>query len=241
MHQRAGALEVGQELVTQADALARALDQAGDIRDHELSPVGRVHRAEDRLERRERVRGDLRPRVRDARDERRLARVRQPHEGGIREQLEPQLELAALPGQPGLGKARRLTYGRREVAVATAAGAAARDHDPSLPVGQVGDDLAALVQNLRPDRDDELDVVAVRPVLVRSAARAPAAGAEAPPRAERRKVTSIRIGAQHDIAAPATVSPVGAASGNVLLAAEAHRAVAAAAGLDLDVGAVGEA
>ena len=51
--------------MTEADALAGALDQTGDVRDRELPAVRGVHRAEHRLERRERVIGDLRLRVRD--------------------------------------------------------------------------------------------------------------------------------------------------------------------------------
>ena len=76
----ARALEVREELVAEPDALARALDQARDVRDRQLPPVGRVDRAEHRLERRERVVGDLRLRVRDPAQQRRLAGVRQPDE-----------------------------------------------------------------------------------------------------------------------------------------------------------------
>ena len=66
VQQRAGPLEVRQELVPEPDPLARALDQPRDVGDHELAAVGRLDRPEHRLERRERVVGDLRPRVRDA-------------------------------------------------------------------------------------------------------------------------------------------------------------------------------
>ena len=68
MHERAGALEVRQELVAEPHALARALDQARDVGDDQLAPVGRLDRAEHRLQRRERIVGHLRPRVRDARE-----------------------------------------------------------------------------------------------------------------------------------------------------------------------------
>ena len=40
MHERAGALEVGEELVAEADALARALDQPRHVGDDELAAVG---------------------------------------------------------------------------------------------------------------------------------------------------------------------------------------------------------
>jgi len=96
VHERARALEVREELVAEADALARALDQPGHVGDDELPAVGRVDRAQHRLQRRERVVGDLRRRVRDAREERRLACVRKPHERRVREQLEVQLDVVLL-------------------------------------------------------------------------------------------------------------------------------------------------
>jgi hypothetical protein len=53
-----------EELVAQADALARAFDQARHVGHHELALV-RLDGAEHRLEGREGVLGDLRLRVRD--------------------------------------------------------------------------------------------------------------------------------------------------------------------------------
>ena len=49
VHERPRALEVREELVAEPDALARALDQPGDVGDDELAPVGRLDRAEHRL------------------------------------------------------------------------------------------------------------------------------------------------------------------------------------------------
>ncbi len=42
--------EVGEELVAEADALARPLDQAGHVRDGQLRPVLRLDRPEHGLE-----------------------------------------------------------------------------------------------------------------------------------------------------------------------------------------------
>ena len=53
------ALDVREEVVAEARALAGALDQPRDVGDHELAVVG-LERPEHRLERRERVGGDLR-------------------------------------------------------------------------------------------------------------------------------------------------------------------------------------
>jgi hypothetical protein len=61
------ALEMGQELVSEAVPFARALDQPGDVRDGELTRrVRRVDGAEHRRQRRERIVGHLRLGVRDA-------------------------------------------------------------------------------------------------------------------------------------------------------------------------------
>ena len=94
--------------MAEPDALARALDQPGHVGDDELAAVRRLDRAEHRLERRERILGDLRPRVRDPREQRRLAGVRQADERRVGEQLQAQLDVALLAGQADLGEARRL-------------------------------------------------------------------------------------------------------------------------------------
>ena len=84
-----GTLEVGEKLVPEPDSLACALDQPRHVGDDQLPPVRCVHRPEDRGQRRERVLGDLRLRVRDAANQRRLAGVRQADERSVGEQLEP--------------------------------------------------------------------------------------------------------------------------------------------------------
>ena len=133
------ALEVGEELVPEADALARALDQARHVGDGQLPAVGAVDRAEHRRQRREGVVRDLRLRVRDPAQERRLARVRQPRAGGVRHQLQVQLELARLSRQARLGVPRRLPGRGGEVRVAATAAAAPRHDHPGAVLAEVGD------------------------------------------------------------------------------------------------------
>ena len=108
VQQQPRALEVGEELVPEPDALARALDQPRHVGDRQLPAVGAVDRAEHRRQRRERVVRDLRLRVRDPAQERGLAGVRQPRAGGVGHQLQVQLELARLARQARLGVPRRL-------------------------------------------------------------------------------------------------------------------------------------
>ena len=69
MHEQPRALHVGEELVPQPGAGSSPLDQAGDVRHHELSIIA-LERAEHRLECGERVVGNPRLRPRDAREQR---------------------------------------------------------------------------------------------------------------------------------------------------------------------------
>ena len=108
VHEQARAFDVGEEVVSEPDAVARALDQPRDVGDHELA-VARVQGAEHRRERGERIVGDLRRRSRQARDQRGLARVGQPDEADIGQQLELQREPALLAAQAALGEPRGLT------------------------------------------------------------------------------------------------------------------------------------
>ena len=165
------ALEVGEELVTEAGAVGRALDEPRDVGDGELALLRPVHDAEHGLERRERVVGDLRLRVRDAAKERRLARVREAGERRVDHELEPELELELVAGQARLGEARRLPSRRREARVAAAALAPARDDDAAVRRGQVGDEALVGVDELRADGHAELDVLTVGAVLLAARGR----------------------------------------------------------------------
>ena len=121
VQQQSRAFEMRKKLVPEPDALARALDQARDVGDDELPTVGRLDSSEHGRERRERIVGNLRPRIRETCDERRLACVRQADERGVGEQLQPQLDHALLAGPTDLGEARRLPRRAGEALVPTAA------------------------------------------------------------------------------------------------------------------------
>ena len=229
MHEHPRALEVSEELVAEPDALARALDQPGHVGDDELAPVRGLHRPEHRRERRERVFGDLRPGVRDSRQERRLARVRETHERGVGEELEAELDLPLLAGQADLGEARRLPARPREVLVAAPAGAALRHDNARAHLREVGGELLAL-EDLRPDGNGEHRVVSLRAVRATAAARSAATRTQLLVRPHAREVAPPKVGDEHDVTAVAAVSPIGPAAGHVLLPAKVDRAVAAAAG-----------
>ena len=226
------ALDVGEEVVAEPGAAARALDQPGDVGEDELAVV-RLERAEHGLERRERVGRDLRLRARHAREQRRLAGVRQADEPDVGEQLEVQLDGALLARQAALGEPRRLAHGGLEARVAAPAGAAARDRDllagPHEVVAR-----AVPARDLRAGRHRDHERLAVGAVALGALAVAAALGAEVRAAAEALQVAQVVVAAQQHVAAAAAVAAVGPALGHVRLAPERQAAVAARAGADLD-------
>ncbi len=111
MQQHAAALGVAEEAVAQSDAFMRALDQAGQIGEHELALVD-THHAELRMQRGEGIVGDLRLGRADRGEEGGLAGVGQADQPGVGDQLQAQADGALLAGLAGIGLARRLV-GRR--------------------------------------------------------------------------------------------------------------------------------
>ena len=141
--QHAGPLDVAQELVAEAAALAGALDEAGDVGDDELGGVVEAHDAEVRLERRERVVGDLRLGRRDHADQRALADVGEADEGDVGHQLQLELEPALLAVLALLGEARRPAPVAEELGVAAPAPPAGGGQPAVAVVQQLGEHLAA--------------------------------------------------------------------------------------------------
>ena len=238
MHEQARALDVREEVVAEARALARALDQARDVGDHELALVA-FERAEHRLERRERIVGDLRRRAREAREQRGLAGVRQADEADVgASSLSCELE----PAPP-----RRRARARRSAAPGGSRSRSAccrarprRRARPSRAGPGAGGPSAGRRDLLR-----RRDLRAGRHAS--TSASPSRRGAASPRRGRRGRASACRrrrnarrsrsesLADEHDVAAAAAVAAVGTALGHVRLAAEAHAAVAARAGLHLDV------
>ncbi len=115
------ALDVGEELVAEPGALGGALDQPGDVGEHELAVVD-VDRAEHRLERRERVVGDLRRGARHAARAATTCRRWAARPGRRRRAASAAARSSPTrPRRPLLGEARRLPGGGREALVAVPA------------------------------------------------------------------------------------------------------------------------
>ena len=239
MHEQPRPLHVGEELVAEAGAPARALDQAGDVGDHELALVA-LERAEHRLDRRERVGGHLRPRSRQPGEQGRLARVRQSHEPDVREQPPPQLEPALLAGQTALGEARRLARRAGEALVAPSARAAPGDRRPLARGRQVVAVAPLRVLDDRPRRDRDLERGRARAVPLAALAVAATGRLEvrAPP--ERLEIAQRRVADEHDVRPTPPVAAVRPALRDVRLTAKRQGTVASGARLYEDLRAVVE-
>jgi len=183
----------------------------------------------------------LRARRGDARDQRRLAGVREAEQPHVGEHLQLEPQPALLPGLTGLDRERRLVGGSGEHRVAPPA-AAALFGEPALAVlEQLGQHLAGVVVlHHRAERQADLDVVAPLAVLARARAvrAAPGAVELAVAGVEQRRELPVRH--QRDGAAAAAVAPVGAAARHELLAAERAAPPSAIAAADEDAAFVDE-
>src|SRR3989442_4174712 len=226
---------MAQKLVAEPGAFGGALDQPGDVGDDKAGSARPDH-AERGVERGERIVGDFRTRARHRADEGGLAGVRQAEQadGGRHAQLEP--KAAALAGRA----ARELTGGavdaRLEVQVAEAALAAAREQRALAVAGEIGHQRAARpVADHGAHRHAQLDVAASSAIAV--GAGAPAAVLRTVDARETvvDQRVDVAVGARPYAAAAAAVAAVGAAARHVLLAPERSGAVAALAGVHLDL------
>jgi hypothetical protein len=103
MQQDAAALDMAEEAVAETGAFMRALDQAGNVGEHEFAAVD-LDDAELRMQRGEGIVGDLRFGRADRGEKGRLAGIGQADQAGIGDQLQPQPDRALLAGWPGLAR-----------------------------------------------------------------------------------------------------------------------------------------
>src|SRR6266478_6010971 len=99
---------MAQELVSQSGASMGALDETGDVGDHEGMRLVDSSNAQVRSQRRERIVSDLRTRGRNAGNERRLADVGEADQTHIGQQLQLQPQVALFARLSLLAKARSL-------------------------------------------------------------------------------------------------------------------------------------
>ena len=105
--ERRAALDMAEELEAEALALARALDESGHVGDR-VADVAGLDDPEVRVQRRERVVGDLRPSGRDRGDETGLARRGVADQGDIGDDLQLEEDVAFPAGGAEQREAGRL-------------------------------------------------------------------------------------------------------------------------------------
>ncbi len=174
-----------QEPDAEPGARRRAFDEPRDVRDHEAAIGADAHDAELRVQRRERIVRDFRPRGRERARERRLARVRRAEQPDVGEQLERELQVPRFTRAAAAELPRRAIHARLEARVAAAALPALRDEQPVAVAREVAERFAGVeVADLRALRhlDQEIRARRTGHVLARTAAAA--LGAEAAPYAE---------------------------------------------------------
>ena len=137
MHDQGRALDVAQELMAQTLALARALNEAGNVGDN-VGILAGTHHAQVGHERGKRVIGDLGAGSAHARDERGLAHRGKAHERGVGHELHLKLDPVLLGRLTQLGEGGRTTHRRHKVRIAQAAGATGGHDDALAIVHQVG-------------------------------------------------------------------------------------------------------
>ena len=136
----------------------RAFDQAGNISHHEFGIVN-ANNAKVGMERGEGVIRDLGPRVRGGGQKGRLPRVGKPKKPHIRDQFQPQPDLAFNAGLAGIGTARRLIGRGLEVQISETAIAAGRQQHTLTNFGDIGQHrFLILVQNFGAHRHAQHDV-----------------------------------------------------------------------------------
>ena len=229
MQQRGAALDVAEELEAEALALARALDEAGHVGDR-VAGLPRLDDAEVRVQRRERVVGDLRLRGAQRGDEARLAGARVADERDIRDDLQLEEDVALPAESSEQREAGSLALGRREGRVAEAALAARGDDEAEAGLGEVDELDAVGILHDGSDRNRKDELLALVAGAVVAHARAAVAARAVRGAVVGQQGRGLRVGDEHDVAAVTAVTAVRAGERLELLAADRHAAVAAVSG-----------
>ena len=236
MQQQAAAVDMAQKVMTEAGALARALDDARDVRHDEVLLLAHGNHAQIGDKGREVVVCDLGTRRRNHAQQRRLADVRKADQTDVREQLELEHDVALHTRQTRLREARRLTGRGREMGVAPAA-VAALCRDIRLVIRHILHDLSGfLVADDRAARHADHEVRAILALAALAAARLARRSHVFLLVAEVEKRGQVVVHLEDDRTASSAVAAVRTARRNILFAVEADLAVAALAGHDLDLG-----
>src|SRR5271155_346806 len=195
------------------------------------------HDAEVRLQSREGIVGNLRPRRRDARDQRGLSNIGITDQPYIGEQLEFQAEDALFAGASLFMLARGLMRGRGKARVPSTTAPAAGNHDALIGVAEVVDFVAGFgVVHNRSHRDLQQNIHAFASLAVRTFAVASAFRLvfRIETEVHQSVVTLARF--HNYVAAIAAVAPGWPTPRNILLPAKSKTAVASVPSLHPNCG-----
>ena len=167
-----------------------------------------------------------------------LAHVGEAHQTHVSQELQLQQDVPLLAGQACLGELGGLTGGGGKALVAPAA-VAAPAQDEGLIVGHIPNDLLGLGipdDGAPGDLDDQGCAVLAGAVLACAVAAVFCHVLALV--AEVHQGGHAGVGLDDDVAAPAAVTAVGTAVGDILFPVEGHRAVAAGTGTNQDAGGI---
>ena len=245
MHDQGRTLNVAQELVAQALALARALDQTRNV-GNDVRILTGTHHAEVRHERGKRIVGDLGTGGTHARDERRLTHRGKAHERGIGHKLHLELNPVLLGRFAQLSERGRATHRRHKVGIAQTAGATGRHDNALAVVHQVGNlehrGLRLGIELAHHGAHGNLQdqVLAALAIATSALAVRAALGAEVMLKAVIDQRRQLSIGLDDDIAATTAVAAIGAALGDKCLAPKRHASGSAVAAAHVNAADIGE-
>ena len=230
--QHPAALDMAEEPVTDPGPVGRAFDQARDVGEDEFAVLV-PHHSELRGERGKGVIANLGFGVGDLVDEGRLARIGQPEQARVGEQLEPQPDIHLAAQFAGLVLARGAVGAGLVRSVAASAHAALEQHDFLPDLGHVEQHrLAVVVEHLRAERNLDHQILAGCTGAVLAHPGNAALGFEV------LCVTEVDQGVEpgdrfkNDVAAAPAVTAVGPAIFDVHFAPERHLTGAALARAD---------
>ena len=233
MDDRPAPRHVLEEAVAEPGPAVGTLDQAWEIRENEAATVLVLHDAEMRLQRGERVVGDLGTGPGETGDQGALSGVGKADQAHVREQAQLESDPLFLAFRSRLREPGRLQGGRGEVHVPEPAPATLGQHPTAVVLAQVREHLAArdvAHQGARRHPEDHLG--RRMPVLVAAAARLavprPVFALEA--EVEQRGQALVRL--EDDVASVSPVAARGAATRDELLPPEGNGSRAAVAGPD---------
>ena len=226
--------DVSQEPVAEPVSRVRALDEPRHVGHDEAAVAAESDDSEVWCQRRERIVGNLGTGRGDPRDERRLARVGEPDEADVGQELQLEAQESFFARFTRLDAPWGAIGRGDEARVAAAATASLCDEDLLALVGEIPEQMQALVRGIlfedeRPDRHLDLEVVGRPPGLVGALPVRTAPGFELGVKTEVDERVLAGSGDDVDGAAVAAVAAVRAAARDELLTSEAERTGASVA------------